>query len=83
MFNLPFEASRRTKIVSIGDRDHGSEAKVLNGHRFSYPGYSEILTGGPQDSLIDSNDLKPNPLHVTLYPTGTTPAAPAATTDGE
>ena len=54
-----------SKVVSegvlIGDRDHGSEAKVLNGHRFSYPGYSEILTGGPQDSLIDSNDLKPNP----------------------
>jgi hypothetical protein len=45
----------------IGDRDHGSVAKVRNGHRFSYPGYSEILTGRPQDDVIDSNDLKPNP----------------------
>ena len=47
--------------VLIGDRDHGSEAKVRNRHRFSYPGYSEILTGRPQDDAIDSNDMKPNP----------------------
>ena len=52
--------------VLIGDRDHGSEAKVRNGHRFSYPGYSEILTGRPQDDVIDSNDLKPNPSTTSL-----------------
>jgi hypothetical protein len=50
----------------IGDRDHGSEAKVRNRHRFSYPGYSEILTGRPQDDAIDSNDLKPNPSSTVL-----------------
>jgi hypothetical protein len=47
--------------VLMGDRDHGSAVKVRNKHRFSYPGYSEILTGRPQDAAIDSNDMKPNP----------------------
>ena len=47
--------------VLIGDRDHGSVARVRNRHWFSYPGYSEILTGRPLDDVIDSNDLKPNP----------------------
>ncbi|MEZ5366237.1 MAG: hypothetical protein R2748_28845 [Bryobacterales bacterium] len=47
--------------VLIGDRDHGSVARVRNRHRFSYPGYSEIMTGRPQDDVINSNDLKPNP----------------------
>lgn len=47
-----------------------------------------LLIGGVIGGAVDAtsgalNDLKPNPLHVTLYPTGTTPAAPAATTDGE
>jgi hypothetical protein len=43
-----------------GDRDAGSDASVTNGFNFSYPGYSETLTGhgGPG---IDSNDDKPNP----------------------
>ncbi len=59
---MPFLWSRvAAEGVLIGDRDHGSEAKVRNRHRFSYPGYSEILTGRPQDEVIDSNDLRPNP----------------------
>ncbi|MGD9855515.1 MAG: AP protein [Planctomycetaceae bacterium] len=47
-----------------GDSEHGSAARVENPHRFSYPGYNEILTGIP-DPRIDSNDKKPNP-HVTV-----------------
>lgn len=43
-----------------GDRDAGSDAFVTNGFNFSYPGYSETLTGHG-DPRIDSNDDKPNP----------------------
>ncbi len=52
--------------VILGDRDQGSRVDVRNGHRFSYPGYSEILTGKPQDDVIDSNDLRPNPSRTVL-----------------
>ncbi len=38
-----------------GNRDRGSEVRVSNGLNFSYPGYSELLTGGV-DPRIDSND---------------------------
>lgn len=44
-----------------GNRSLGSVARVTNGHRFSYPGYSEILTGQAHDEVIDSNDKKQNP----------------------
>lgn len=47
--------------VFLGNRDKGSKVYVRNRHRFSYPGYSEILVGRPQDDAIDSNDLRPNP----------------------
>ncbi|HEX6211530.1 MAG TPA: hypothetical protein VF136_12180 [Methylomirabilota bacterium] len=47
-----------------GDRTLGSRVTLANGHRFSYPGYSEILTGTPRDAIIDSNDQRRNP-----YPT--------------
>ena len=50
-----------TTGVVYGNRDKGSKVNVRNRHRFSYPGYSEILVGRPQDDLIDSNDNKPNP----------------------
>ncbi len=43
-----------------GDRDAGSDASVTNGFNFSYPGYSETLTGHG-DPRINSNDNKPNP----------------------
>lgn len=43
-----------------GNRDLGSDAYVTNGMNFSYPGYSEILCGFP-DERIDSNDKKHNP----------------------
>jgi arylsulfatase A-like enzyme len=44
-----------------GNRKLGSTVQITNGHRFSYPGYSEILTGQAHDDLIDSNDQKRNP----------------------
>jgi hypothetical protein len=43
-----------------GNRSLGSLVGVTNRHRFSYPGYNEILTGFADDR-IDSNDKKPNP----------------------
>jgi hypothetical protein len=43
-----------------GDRDAGSDASVTNGFNFSYPGYSETLTGHG-DPRVDSNDDRPNP----------------------
>jgi hypothetical protein len=42
-----------------GNRDKGSNARVSNGHNFSYPGYNEFLTG-IADPKIDSNDKKLN-----------------------
>lgn len=43
-----------------GDLDVGSDAHVTNGFNFSYPGYSETLTGHG-DPRIHSNDNIPNP----------------------
>lgn len=44
-----------------GNRNLGSTVQITNTHRFSYPGYSEILTGQAHDALINSNDKKRNP----------------------
>ena len=44
----------------FGDQPHGSVARVTNGFDFSYPGYSEMLTGRP-DSQINSNEFGPTP----------------------
>ena len=38
-----------------GNRSLKSEVKTTNNHLFSYPGYSEIVTGEPHDDIIDSN----------------------------
>ncbi|HEY6375617.1 MAG TPA: alkaline phosphatase family protein [Edaphobacter sp.] len=43
-----------------GNRKKGSDAYVTNGLNFSYPGYSETLTGHP-DAGVKSNDNVPNP----------------------
>lgn len=48
-----------------GNRDKGSDAHVTNGFNFSYPGYSETLTGHA-DPRINSNDPTPNP-NVTVF----------------
>ena len=53
---LPFFWSEiATKGQIFGNRDAGSDAMVTNGKNFSYPGYSETLTGFADDR-IDSND---------------------------
>jgi hypothetical protein len=44
----------------FGDPSRGSPAVVTNGHKFSYPGYSEMLCGFA-DPRIDSNSNVPNP----------------------
>jgi Metalloenzyme superfamily len=46
--------------VVLGDPAKKSRVHVTNGLFFSYPGYSEMLTG-IADPRIDSNDKKPNP----------------------
>ncbi|MEK7723200.1 MAG: phosphoglyceromutase [Acidobacteriota bacterium] len=38
-----------------GNRLLKSEVKTTNNHLFSYPGYSEIVTGEAHDDIIDSN----------------------------
>ena len=42
-----------------GNREQKSDVRVSNGRNFSYPGYSEFLTG-IADPAIDSNDKKLN-----------------------
>ncbi len=42
-----------------GNRQQGSLVNLKNPYWFSYPGYNEILTGHP-DQSIDSNDKIPN-----------------------
>lgn len=44
----------------FGNRDVGSLGDVTNGRAISYPGYSEFLTGHP-DERITSNKPAPNP----------------------
>jgi len=44
-----------------GDRSAGSLVSVTNRHWFSYPGYSETLTGEAHDETIKSNDAIRNP----------------------
>jgi len=45
----------------IGNRDKNSLMQVANSKSFSYPGYSEMFCGYPDDERIDSNDPNPNP----------------------
>lgn len=44
----------------LGDPSRGSTVRVTNGLWFSYPGYSEMLSG-VADPRVDSNDKKVNP----------------------
>jgi hypothetical protein len=48
----------------FGNRDKGVKVDNANPYWFSYPGYSEIMTGFA-DTTIDRNDFPPNP-HVTV-----------------
>ena len=44
-----------------GNRAANSLATLTNTHRFSYPGYSEILLGEAHDDTVKSNDPLRNP----------------------
>ncbi|HMY75821.1 MAG TPA: phosphoglyceromutase, partial [Blastocatellia bacterium] len=44
-----------------GNRALGSSVMTTNKMWFSYPGYSEILTGQAHDDVINSNDRNRNP----------------------
>lgn len=58
---MPFLWSVVTSQGQIfGNRDLGSDSHVINGLDFSYPGYSETLTGFA-DPRINSNENLPNP----------------------
>ena len=45
----------------LGNRNKNSLMQVANAMSFSYPGYSEMFCGWPDDERIDSNDPNPNP----------------------
>ena len=58
---LPFlwgTVARKGQV--FGDGSRGATARVTNGLKFSYPGYSEMFCGYP-DPRIDSNAKTPNP----------------------
>ena len=58
---MPYLWTVIAKVGQVfGDPSKGSDARVTNGMRFSYPGYNEILSGFP-DPRIDSNDRNLNP----------------------
>ena len=44
-----------------GNRSRNSSVTLTNTHRFSYPGYAEILLGEAHDGAIKSNDRVQNP----------------------
>jgi hypothetical protein len=62
---MPFMwSSIAAKGQLYGNRKYNNNVNNANPYWFSYPGYSEIMTGYA-DTMINSNDYKPNP-HVTL-----------------
>lgn len=77
-FNAGTPGDRRTKLMPFfwgqlvtkhgsiaGNRSLNSSVTLTNTHRFSYPGYAEILLGEAHDDVIKSNDRIQNP-YVTL-----------------
>jgi hypothetical protein len=63
---MPFQWSEVAERGQIhGDRGQGSRVGLANPLHFSYPGYSEILTG-IVDPRIASNDKLPNPNRTVL-----------------
>ena len=58
---LPFFWNTIVKKGQIhGNRAKGSKVDVANPYWFSYPGYSELLTG-QVDTAVNSNDYRANP----------------------
>ena len=72
-FDAETTAARRERLMPFlwthvarggqlhGNRDLGSEVSVANRHRFSYPGFSELLCGFADDERVNSNKKTPNP----------------------
>jgi hypothetical protein len=73
-FDAPTPRERREKLMPFfwktlmvshgsiaGNRELKSEAKTTNKLFFSYPGYSELLTGQAHDDVIKSNNHPQNP----------------------
>lgn len=59
---LPFVWTVIAKQGQIfGDQSQNSPARIQNKHKFSYPGYSEMFCGFPDDERIASNNKFPNP----------------------
>ncbi len=59
---FPFIWSELAKKGQLyGNRLYGNKVDCTNGRWFSYPGYSEILTGFADDKQIKSNDKINNP----------------------
>ncbi len=59
---LPFVWTVMAKQGQIfGDASKQAPAKIANTMKFSYPGYSEMLVGYPDDERITSNNKFPNP----------------------
>jgi hypothetical protein len=78
-FWAPTAGERRAKVMPFfwnewmaahgsiaGNRARGSRVTLTNTMRFSYPGYSEILTGAARDAQIDSNDNRRYPFPTLL-----------------
>ncbi len=61
-----FWGTLMTQGSIAGNPALGSTVRITNGHRFSYPGYSEILTGEANDAAITSNDPIQNPFETVL-----------------
>ena len=63
---MPFLWSEMaTQGQVFGNRDLGSDSHVTNHHKFSYPGYSETMTGFA-DARVHSNANIPNPNQTVL-----------------
>ncbi len=59
---LPFVWTVMAKQGQIfGDASKNAPAKIANTMKFSYPGYSEMFVGYPDDARITSNNKFPNP----------------------
>ncbi|MGV3502941.1 MAG: alkaline phosphatase family protein [Adhaeribacter sp.] len=59
---LPFVWSTIASQGQIyGNRQYDNRVNLRNQHRFSYPGYNEILTGHADDERINSNNKTNNP----------------------
>jgi len=64
---MPFFWNTLMKHGSIaGHREMGSTVELTNTHRFSYPGYAELLLGVAHDKEINSNNGTQNPYKTVL-----------------